>query len=499
MKLRIKLLVAFLTTIVLPITLIIGTSSLIIKQQLKSIEKSYDVSGGSLDVIQNPIRIMNNVTRDVYNQIKLEALKEPSKLVSEENIISLNQHLVNKYSFLVVRKNGEIIFTGNTIDKGLLESSLPAFGDYSVDADGGYYLNGQTSYLLKQQDVYLDSDEYSIFVVTSLNTLVPQIKGFVVEFCISLLMIILFTAVLITGWLYNFLIKPINKLRFATCRMKEGDLSYSLKSSSKDEIGLLCEDFEEMRLKLKELIDTKLQYEQSSKELISNISHDLKTPITAIKGYTEGILDGVADTPEKREKYLKTIYTKANDLAVLVDELSLYSKLDTDTIPYNFMKVNLHQYFNDCINDLMLDLEVKNIDIGYFNYANHNLNIMLDTEQMKRVINNIIGNSVKYMDKKPGIINIRISEEEDSVNIQIEDNGRGIREADQNRIFDRFYRADSSRNSATGGSGLGLAIAKKIVEDHGGTISVNSKEGMGTIISLSLKKEMKVDEQDTNH
>lgn len=490
---------AFLGTIVLPLTLIIFTSKVIIMQQLKSIEKSYDISSNSIDVIQNPTRIMNNITREDYNDIKLKAIKEPEKLITEENFSKINDKLRTKYSFLIVRKNNEIIFLGNTVDKELLSTSLPAFGDFSIEADGGFYLNGQISYLIKQQDVFLNGDEYSLFVVTNLNTLVPQIKGFAVKFCISSVLIIFFTAFLITGWLYQFLIRPINRLRIATCKMKEGDLSYSLTSSSKDEIGLLCEDFEEMRLKLKELIDTKLQYEQNSKELISNISHDLKTPITAIKGYTEGILDGVADSPEKREKYLKTIYTKANDMAVLVDELSLYTKLDTDTIPYNFRKVNLHQYFTDCINELMLDLEVQNIDIGYFNYADHDLKIMMDAEQMKRVINNIIGNSVKYMDKKPGIINIRIRESEDRVEIQIEDNGKGIKEKDKDRIFDRFYRADSSRNSSTGGTGLGLAIAKKIVEDHGGEISVNSKEGMGTTIFVSLKKEMTVDEQNIDH
>ncbi len=499
MKLRVKLLIAFFATIVLPISLILCTSSIIIRHQLRSIERSYDVTSNSLDVIKNPIRILNNVTRDVYNEIKLEALKEPETLVDEANIDRLNNLLYSKYSFLVVRKNDTIIYSGDTSDRAFLESSLPQFGDFTTSADGGYYLNGKISYLLKQQDVMVDNNEYSIFVVTNLNNLVPQIKGFAIEFCISLLIIILLTAFLITGWLYRFLIRPINKLRFATCKIKEGDLSYSLKGSSKDEIGQLCEDFEEMRLKLKELIDTKLQYEQNSKELISNISHDLKTPITAIKGYTEGILDGVADTPEKREKYLKTIYTKANDMAVLVDELSLYTKLDTDTIPYNFMRVNIHQYFTDCISELMLDLEVKNIDIGYFNYADHNLSIMMDAEQMKRVINNIIGNSVKYMDKKPGIINIRIRETDETVEIQIEDNGKGIKQKDQERIFERFYRADSSRNSSTGGTGLGLAIARKIVEDHGGAISVNSKEGMGTTICLSLKKEMAVNEQNIDH
>ena len=107
-----------------------------------------------------------------------------------------------------------------------------------------------------------------------------------------------------------------------------------------------------------------------TRELISNISHDLKTPLTAIKGYSEGIMDGVADTPEKKEKYLKTIYTKANDMTSLVDELTLYSKIDCNSMPYNYLNINLDHYFTDCINELTLDLEVKNIDLAYFNYTN---------------------------------------------------------------------------------------------------------------------------------
>ena len=207
----------------------------------------------------------------------------------------------------------------------------------------------------------------------------------------------------------------------------------------------------------------------------------------------------MADTPEKREKYLKTIYAKANDMTLLVDELSLYTKLDTNTIPYNFVTVNLDQYFTDCISELSLDLEVKNIDLGYFNYASHETKVVIDPEQIKRVINNIIGNAVKYMDKRRGIINIRIHEETQQVIIEIEDNGKGIAEKDLPYIFDRFYRTDASRNSSTGGTGLGLAIAKKIIEEHNGNIWAKSKENMGTIIYLCLKKEMESNEQDTDH
>ncbi len=499
MKMRAKLFIAFIVVIILPISLITCVGTGIISYQLESIQRSYNVNSDTLEVIQNPLHILNGITRGVYNEIKLMAIKDPEKLCDNEYLEQLNSELSTKYSFLLVKRQGKIYYCGNTKEIMLIEDSIPEFGGNTSNVDGGVYVSGKESYLIKQQDFYVNDEECSAYVLTDVNTLVPQIKSFAIEICVAFFIIICLTATVITGWLYRSVICPLNKLRIATLRMKEGDLNYSVTTRKKDEIGLLCGDFEEMRLKLKELIDTKLQYEEESKELISNISHDLKTPLTAIKGYTEGILDGVADTEEKREKYLKTIYTKANDMTMLVDELSLYTKLDTNTIPYNFVSVNLNQYFSDCISELSLDLEVKNIDLGYFNYVDHEISVVIDPEQIKRVINNIVGNAVKYMDKRRGIINVRIHEEDENVIIEIEDNGKGIAEKDIPYIFDRFYRADASRNSSTGGTGLGLAIAKKIVEEHNGSIWAKSKEHMGTIIYLCLKKELKSDEQDTDH
>ena len=233
---------------------------------------------------------------------------------------------------------------------------------------------------------------------------------------------------------------------------------------------MLCQDFEEMRLRLKESQEEKLQYDKESKELISNISHDLKTPITAIKGYVEGIQDGVASSPEKLNKYIRTIYNKANDMDRLIDELTFYSKIDTNKIPYNFSKINVAEYFGDCVEEVGLDMETRGIELGYFNYVDEDVVVIADAEQMKRVINNIIGNSLKYLDKKKGILNIRIKDDGDFIQVIIEDNGKGIAAKDLPYIFDRFYRTDSSRNSSKGGSGIGLSIVKKIIEDHGGRI-----------------------------
>ena len=134
-----------------------------------------------------------------------------------------------------------------------------------------------------------------------------------------------------------------------------------------------------------------------------------------------------------------------------------------------------------------LDLEQKNIQLNYSNLAGSDTVVIADPEQMKKVINNIISNSVKYMDKPHGIIDIRILDEADSIRIEIEDNGKGIVQKDLPKIFERFYRTDASRNSAQGGSGIGLSIVKKIIEDHGGYIWATSRDGEGTCMHFVLR------------
>lgn len=149
-------------------------------------------------------------------------------------------------------------------------------------------------------------------------------------------------------------------------------------------------------------------------------------------------------------------------------------------------------YFRDCVEEVGLELEARGIELGYFNFVDEDVMVIADAEQMKRVINNIIGNSLKYMDKKNGIINIRILDVGDFVQVEIEDNGKGIAAKDLPNIFDRFYRTDSSRNSSKGGSGIGLSIVKKIIEDHGGKIWANSKLGAGTVMYFVLRKYQEV-------
>lgn len=309
---------------------------------------------------------------------------------------------------------------------------------------------------------------------------------------LSAFIILIFTALAIGLWLYRSIATPLVKLKKATQNIKEGNLDFVLDVEGNDEFSQLCQDFEEMRRRLKESTEEKNLIEKENKELISNISHDLKTPITAVKGYVEGIMDGVADTPEKMDRYVRTIYNKTNEMDHLINELTFYSKIDTNRIPYTFSKLNVEDYFSGCAEEVGLELETKGIELVYANYVENDVVVIADGEQIRRVIHNIIGNAIKYMDKKRGIIQIRVKDVGDLIQVEIEDNGKGIGAKDLPYIFDRFYRTDISRNSSKGGSGIGLSIVKKILEDHGGKVWATSREGIGTIMYFVLRKYQEV-------
>lgn len=319
-----------------------------------------------------------------------------------------------------------------------------------------------------------------------------QVKLMAKDMILTATIILVFTALSVGLWIYRSIAVPLVKLKKATKNIKEGNLDFVLEVEGNDEFSQLCQDFEEMRKRLKESTEEKILMDKENKELISNISHDLKTPITAVKGYVEGIMDGVADTPEKMDRYVRTIYNKTNEMDHLINDLTFYSKIDTNRIPYTFSKLNVEDYFSDCAEELGLEMETRGIELVYANYVEKGVQVIADGEQIRRVIHNIVSNAIKYMEKPRGIIQLRVKDVGDFIQVEIEDNGKGIAAKDLPYIFDRFYRTDVSRNSSKGGSGIGLSIVKKIMEDHGGKVWATSRLGIGTIMYFVLRKYQEV-------
>ena len=337
----------------------------------------------------------------------------------------------------------------------------------------------------------IDGTVYDISITDSADSQ-GRVHVMAKDLFISAFVILISVALVVGLWVYRSIAVPLVKLKKATQNIKEGNLDFVLDVEGKDEFSELCQDFEEMRRRLKESTEEKSLIEKENRELISNISHDLKTPITAVKGYVEGIMDGVADTPEKMDRYVRTIYNKTNEMDHLINELTFYSKIDTNRIPYTFSKLNVEDYFEDCSEEVGLELETRGIELVYANYVEKDVMVIADGEQIRRVIHNIISNAIKYMDKPKGIIQIRIKDVGDFIQIEIEDNGKGIGPKDLPYIFDRFYRTDVSRNSSKGGSGIGLSIVKKILEDHGGKVWATSRLEIGTIMYFVLRKYQEV-------
>lgn len=495
MKLMTKLKIAYIILVVLLIMMTGGAIAGVTAISVNSLGKQYDVSDSAgYDVIYNPFKLLGNVASSVVNEID-EIIKEnPDKLTDVSYLQKLNTKLCGQSSYLIVKKDDEIVYSGSA------DTDWPELNEayLSIDAKNSniFVLNNEPYHLCQKAFTFADGSQGEYFIITNIQSVVPRLKSTVIQLIVLIVLIFVISGIFVAYWLYKSVIEPVNRLKKASENIKEGNLDFTVDVQTNDEIGELCVSFEEMRRKLKEQIDISMQYEKDNKELISNISHDLKTPVTAIKGYIEGILDGVADTPEKQERYIRTIYAKTNDMQKLIEELFLYSKLDSNAVNYSFQKVNLNDYFEDCIEEISVDLESKKIGLGFFNYVDKNCIIIADPEQLKRVIINIVSNSAKYIDKPNGLINIRLNDEPEFIQVEIEDNGQGISSEELPHIFERCYRTDASRNSAQGGSGLGLSIAKKIIEEHGGRIWATSKVGIGTTIAFVIRKyeEKKIDE-----
>lgn len=497
MKLKNRLIIAFFVIILVPVMLTGIALFALTQYQMAAIERTYNVPNVTYETLSNSLQMISKSTLNDYEEIQKQVKENADQFLNQDFLEQWGKKLEDKNSYVIVRKGAELFYPEDNGEITKLFENLPDYGEYMGESDTGVYIGNEVNAFVKQTDViFSDNTKGSIFIITSATEIIPQIKRMMIDLVIAIIAILIFTAALLTMWIYRGISTPLNHLREATQKIKEGNLDFTLDAEGDDEISELCRDFEDMRKRLKETAEENVAYDRESKELISNISHDLKTPITAVKGYVEGIMDGVANTPEKMERYIKTIYNKANEMDRLINELTFYSKIDTDRIPYTFNKIKVANYFSDCKEEIALDLANKNIDLAYFNYVDEDVMIIADAEQLKRVINNIIGNSVKYMDKPKGYINIRIKDVGDFIQVEIEDNGPGIAVKDLPLIFDRFYRADASRNSARGGSGIGLSIVRKIIEDHGGKIWANSKLGTGTIMFFVIRKyqEVRADE-----
>ncbi len=223
------------------------------------------------------------------------------------------------------------------------------------------------------------------------------------------------------------------------------------------------------------------------KEFVANVSHEIRTPITTIKSYTETLLEGALEDKELAIDFLNTINEASDRMKFLTDDLLELSRLDGGKISFNFKISNLYDIVVGCVKQNIIIASKKNQQIVLNEPLNKQMLVMVDTGRINQVLNNILSNAIKYSYENT-TIEINIDELEDNFIVNIKDNGIGIPKEDLGRIFERFYRVDKARSRAMGGNGLGLSIAKEIMQEHNGDIKAYSKIGEGTTMQVIFKK-----------
>lgn len=281
----------------------------------------------------------------------------------------------------------------------------------------------------------------------------------------------------------------LKTLRQAADNLRDGELDFQILSCDLQEMDQLGQSLESVRQRLKAAAVAEAAAQEERGLLMANLSHDLRTPITAIKGYVEGIQDGIANTPEKQRHYLEIIYNKSQLMEKLVRNMSDFSEYELGRMQYHFEYVEMGPFLCDLGEEYKEDVQQNQMtftsQIPRGQYV-----VTADRGKLKRVLDNLISNAIKY-GTPGGAIALTAEEYEGGLVIQVSDNGKGIGTQALRHVFDSFFRADTARSSAVPGSGLGLAICRSIISSHHGKIWLTSEEGEGTqaFIYLPLQKE----------
>ena len=324
-----------------------------------------------------------------------------------------------------------------------------------------------------------------------------------------LVLVVLVINILLTRYVFRSIMNPLQVLSTGVHQIRDGNLDYRIEYERGDEFSVVCDDFNEMGARLSDMVRQQQEDERSRRELIVGISHDLRTPLTSIKAYLEGLEKGVATSPEMEKKYFETIKNKTENLEYVINQLFVFSRLDTGEFPLKVERVDLVEELRGIVEDVSQEHQGERLDVFYHD-CTEPLYSLIDTVQFGNVIRNIIDNSLKYRDKQAVKAEVSCSIECDDgaggagakggaggangvpgttgafAVITVSDNGPGVSDDAATKLFDIFYREDSSRQRSDEGSGIGLAISKKIIEQFGGTIGARNRDAGGLAITIRL-------------
>ncbi|WP_308636446.1 sensor histidine kinase [Paenibacillus silvisoli] len=485
MSIRFRLLVSFTSVVIVSVTLFMLAAYLLsvaVTGDYRSVRSFY--------TIHYSLHPLSDEEESIFLDLKYLAKHAPAKLKDLALLKDYDIQLKMVQAGLLIREGDRLLYTTPNMPENDFAQALPQYemGNYSMRNTMNV---GSRFFAYAKFDFYFDAaakEKGSIFVIRERSPFAEIVRKMLPALIGLFAFIVLLTGLVLYRYVTRKIVHPLEGLRKSAERIKDGDLTDELRPSSKDEIGQLTLSFNEMRRRLQQSIQLQLQYEENRKQLLSNISHDLRTPITTIKGYAEGIRDGVARTPEKLEQYAHAIHTRASDMERMVEELFYYSKLDLKKEPFTFVESEAASLLRELVIEHAIDFEREGVQVNWEQLPEREILIRADREKLKRVVRNLLSNSLKFMTREPKIITvgIRVDEAEGAAEFMIADNGPGINAEALPFVFDRFYRADDSRTPAASGSGLGLAVVKQIIEGHGGAIAARSEAGEGTRIYFTL-------------
>lgn len=409
---------------------------------------------------------------------------------------------VQPYDFrLIVRnENGKELYYN--VQHNEEEGAEPLYDKEKENGTLNGYIIENVTLLVTRQSI--DGRAYDLYFASSVDekSIFGMDRGMFESFIIAFLvvgifsiMIILMLSQLMTKKLIKMIMKPVNMLGDAAGRIIEGDLDTAIDYMDADEFQPVCKSFDLMQLHLKEQMEKNLAYEKARTEMVSGISHDLRTPLTSIKGYIKGMLDGIAGTEEKRQEYLSVAYKKACDMEKLLAKLFYFSKLETGNMPFYFQEVPMQIYMEDYVAEKEVEMQTKGGQIrGKFD-ALAGVKCKIDREQMQRVFDNLVENSCKYACPKEQL-EICVEafwnpDRSDQIRLVFSDNGQGMEPEKLKHVFEQFYRGDEARNAACDGNGLGLYVCRYIIEKHGGTVRADGNEGFVVEITLPVSEKLK--------
>ena len=384
---------------------------------------------------------------------------------------------------IVVMENDNIVYNSENFTILEIKEML-----MNLSIENHYYEHESNRYRIHDENFTMqDGNNYRIMTLNQMINVGEYYRSLLIFVFITFLIVFVIASFIVQRQNMRNIIIPITDLTKEMEKLRIGELEIAITDKGYGEIRELGTAIEQLRLQLKNSIYYQQRVDENRKFLISSISHDLKTPVTSIRGYIDGVLDGVADTDEKKQYYLSKAIEKTKMINTMIEDLLLYSKLDLNQMTFEKDKVHIVKYIESCIEDSSEDFLRENKRIIFENKLSTTSFVMIDVEKFKRVVQNIMDNAKRNIETQTGQLKIMLRETNSSVIIEFKDNGKGINNQDLPHIFERFYRADTARE-VKGSSGLGLAIAKQIVEGLGGRIWAISENGQGASIIISLKK-----------